>query len=147
MSLAARSMRRSRARASRRACHDQSRSCNSSVRSNAISLSAAYSHAIAADASGNVYLAGYFTGSIDFGGGLLSSAGSSDLYVASFSSSGAYRWARAHGSTGADPGRGQAMDSGGNVYVTGYFTRTMNLGGGAMTSKGSYDIFLLKLVP
>ena len=41
---------------------------------------------VAADASSNILMAGDFSGSLDFGGGLsLTSAGGSDVFVAKFS--------------------------------------------------------------
>ena len=42
------------------------------------------SRGVAADASGNVIVAGFFGGTVDFGGGPLLSAGSFDIYVAIF---------------------------------------------------------------
>ena len=41
-------------------------------------------NAIAADASGNVIVAGRFEGTVDFGGGALTSAGLSDIFIVKF---------------------------------------------------------------
>ena len=46
--------------------------------------SAQYAQAVAVDASGNVIVAGFFLGTVDFGGGALTSAGGSDIFVAKF---------------------------------------------------------------
>ena len=105
-----------------------------------------YSYGIAAGPKGNVYITGAAYSGIDFGGGTLNNNGSYDIYVASFSSAGVYRWSRSHGGTSSDYGRKIATDSQGNVLVTGYLYGSVDFGGGALTSKGSYDIFLLKLV-
>ena len=39
---------------------------------------------VATDASGNVVITGRFEGSVDFGGGLLTSAGYSDIFLAKY---------------------------------------------------------------
>jgi hypothetical protein len=40
-----------------------------------------------------------------------------------------------------------AADASGNVLVTGRFERTVDFGGGPLTSTGGDDVFLLKLHP
>jgi hypothetical protein len=103
---------------------------------------------VAADSSGNVVVTGYQSStSADYGGGLLSSHGSRDIFVAKYSSSGGYVWAKMIGGTGLDGGSGVATDSAGNVCVTGYFstsTAGVDFGGGALFSAGSQDVFLVK---
>jgi hypothetical protein len=81
--------------------------------------------AIATDASGNVYITGQMvTGAggagtgINFGGGATTGYGQIDGYVASFTSTGVFRWAMSFGSTLNDQGRGIITD-GTNVYVAG----------------------------
>jgi hypothetical protein len=103
-----------------------------------------YGYGIDADDKGNVYFTGMFYGSVNFGGGTLTSKGSYDLFMASYTSSGAYRWARSHGSTSSDYGRSIAADAKGNVYGTGYFYYTVDFGGGPLTAS-STDIYLVKL--
>jgi hypothetical protein len=106
------------------------------------STSSDYGYALAVDGSGNVYLAGYFYGSVDFGGGALTSAGSNDIVLASYTPSGAHRWSKRFGGTSSDYGYGVAVDSSGNVYLTGAFYSTIDFGGGTLTSAGSNDVFL-----
>src|SRR5439155_80341 len=100
---------------------------------------------VAIDGSGNVLVAGYFTGTADFGGGPATAIGSYDLFVAKYTGSGAYFWARHFGGTGLVVGQSVAVDANGDVAVTGYFTGTVDFGGGPLTSAGSYDIFVMKL--
>ena len=100
---------------------------------------------VAIDGSGNVLVAGYFTGTADFGGGPATAIGSYDLFVAKYTASGAYFWARHFGGTGLVVGQSVAVDANGDVAVTGYFTGTVDFGGGPLTSAGSYDIFVMKL--
>jgi hypothetical protein len=56
-------------------------------------------------------------------------------------------WSRRFGGTSDDVGRAIAVDSGGNVVVTGYFEDTADFGNGPLPSAGSDDIFVVKLTP
>jgi uncharacterized protein (AIM24 family) len=49
-------------------------------------------YSIAFDSSGNVVLTGTFRGTVDFGGGLLTSAGSDDIFLAKFDGNGTHLW-------------------------------------------------------
>jgi uncharacterized delta-60 repeat protein len=69
-----------------------------------------YGYGIAVDGSGNVYIAGY-TGS--------SGAGSPELLIAKYDTSGTIQWQRTLGGASNDYGFGIAVDGSGNVYVTG----------------------------
>jgi peptidoglycan hydrolase-like protein with peptidoglycan-binding domain len=100
---------------------------------------------IAVDSSGNIYITGYFYETVDFGGGNVTSAGSTDIFVLKLNSSGTFQWVSTFGGTSFDFGRGIAVDSSGNIYITGYFYETVDFGAGNITSSGSADIFVLKL--
>ena len=101
--------------------------------------------AAATDSSGNVVIAGEMQGSVNFGGSKLVSSGTErDVFVARYSSAGAHLWSQRFGSTGSDTGYGVGVDSGGNVYVAGTFSGTVNFGGGPLVSAGNSDIFLAK---
>ncbi len=103
-------------------------------------------HALAVDGSGDVFIAGNFTGTTNLGGANLTSAGANDVFVAKYAgSSGAQVWSRAYGTTGDELGYGIAPDAAGGVYVTGYFSGTGNLGGSNLTSAGGTDIFVARL--
>jgi hypothetical protein len=102
-------------------------------------------YAVTADGSGNVIVTGSFYGTVDFGGGPLTSAGSYDIFVAKFSGvDGAHLWSRQFGGPNQDTGNGVAVDGSGNVLVTGEFMGPVNFGGGPLTSAGSFDIFVAK---
>ncbi|MDH3217262.1 MAG: hypothetical protein OEN01_13420, partial [Candidatus Krumholzibacteria bacterium] len=101
-------------------------------------------YGVAIDASGNVVVTGPFQGTVDFGGGDLVSAGSTDIFVAKYDASGAHQWSQRAGSTGGDIGQGVAVDASGNVVVTGEFQGTVEFGGGDLVSAGSTDIFVAK---
>jgi hypothetical protein len=103
---------------------------------------------------GGVALTGQFIGTVDFdpGSGVakLKSAGSTDVFVARFSSTGAYLWAQRMGGSGSDLGRGIARDADDNLYVTGAYQGTAAFNTGAavvnLTSTGGKDIFVTKIV-
>ena len=105
------------------------------------------------DATGNVYVAGYFNSpSVDFDPGPgsvnLSSMGSDDTFISKFDANGNLLWARALGGTSPDYITDIEIDNSGNVYATGYFGTTVDFDPGvgtfSLTSAGSYDAFVLK---
>lgn len=97
---------------------------------------------IAVDTSGNVYVTGVFRDTVDFGGGDRTSAGESDIFVASYGSDGGYRWSHRFGDSDGDKANGIAVDSSGNVYVTGFFHGTVNFGDEDQISEGEIDVFV-----
>lgn len=102
--------------------------------------------ATATDAAGDVITAGSFAGTVNFGGGQVASAGLDDIFIAKSASNGAYLWSRHIGGVNDDQAHGVAVDSGGNVYVIGSFSGTVDFGLGPVTA-ASPAIFLLKLSP
>lgn len=109
-----------------------------------------YLKSMTSDASGNIYVVGAFTGTINFGSG--SSAGpavGSDIWFGKFSSTGNLIWA--HGLVGGDDDFGWdiALDNSGNIYITGYFgTTTAQLdfdpGSGTAFPTVSHGLFFAK---
>ena len=76
--------------------------------------------AVTTDALGNVFVTGYFSGTVDFGSTRLSSVGNQDLFVAKYMpATGTWAWAQSGGGTGDDQGLGIAV-SNTSVYVTGF---------------------------
>jgi hypothetical protein len=102
---------------------------------------------VTTDASGNVFITGSINGSADFGGGTLTSAGLGDGYIAKFGPTGAHLWSKRFGDSLDQFATGIKADAAGNVVVTGYFSGTVDLGGGPLTSLSGTDIFLAKLSP
>lgn len=102
--------------------------------------------------NGNVIVAGMFTGTIDLDPStnnlIYTSSLDSNVYIASYSSSGALNWANQI--KGRSCIKGLAVDSDENIYVTGYFTLTTyfdvnNSPGTYYTLPGGVqDIFLIK---
>jgi hypothetical protein len=100
---------------------------------------------IATDSSGNSYVTGYFAGTASFGNITFISSGDFDVFVAKLDSSGNWLWAQKAGSISGDCGYGIAIDSSGNIYVTGIFSYNASFGSTTLTSSGWYDIFVAKL--
>ncbi len=106
-----------------------------------------WGYSIATDPSGNVLITGGFSFSAEFGGGPLVSAGLRDVFVAKYAPGGVHLWSQRFGSTGHEDGRCVATDASGNVFVTGWFSGTVDFGGGPLVSAGDYDIFIAKYSP
>ena len=100
---------------------------------------------IAVDGMGNIFVAGDFHDSVNFGGGLITSAGGSDLFVAKFSGTGEHIWAMRFGDAGSQTVAGLTVDDAGNVLVAGSFGGTVDFGGGVLTSADAFDFYAAKL--
>lgn len=101
--------------------------------------------AIAMDAAGNYYVAGYTSGDMDGAGPGIESRGQ-DIFVTKFNSSGAVQWIRQLGASGEtlDEARGIAVDGSGNVFVTGYTRSDLGGPGPGTPMINGVDAFLLK---
>lgn len=99
---------------------------------------------VATDSSGDVAMVGEFNGTVDLGSGALTSAGSSDLFLARYDSDGNCLWSRSFGDASDQRGRGVAIDASGSEVVTGDFAGTVDFGGGPLTSAAGMDAFLAK---
>ena len=91
---------------------------------------------VAVDSNGNVVLAGYIGGDVDFGGGTLTGAGFRDVFVAKFESDGDHIWSRSFGETDHQQADSVALDPSGNVFITGEFRGTVDFGGGPFVNPG-----------
>jgi hypothetical protein len=99
---------------------------------------------VAVDASGSIFIAGTFRGSVNFGGSTLDAAGPFDLdvFVAKFTAGGFHWWSKRFGDTSDQIAVAVTTDLYANVVVTGTMGGTVNFGGGNLTAAGDYDIFL-----
>lgn len=103
--------------------------------------------AVIGDAAGNVFVTGKMGGTVDFGAGPLASAGSQDAFLVKLDSAGNTLWGKRFGGLGFESGDAVAVDAAGNVVVTGILASSADFGGGALTSAGSYDVFVAKFDP
>lgn len=106
------------------------------------------------DNYGNIYAAGFFTDAVDFdpspGTAILNSVGpTNDIYFAKYDSLGNYQYAKSISGTGNDGFGSFAMDTFGNIYMTGTFAGTADFDTGPGTyaitdSGGAQDFFIAK---
>ncbi len=94
--------------------------------------------AMGTDAQGNVYLAGTFSGTVDFDPGTgesnLQALGVYDLFVMKLTTSGDLAWAHRFGDDGYDEAEDLVVDANGNVYVSGPFDGTVDFDPGPEVS-------------
>ena len=105
-----------------------------------------YASCVAVDDASNLYLGGYFSGSIDFGGGALVATGFDDVFLAKFNSNGVHLWSKRFGNSSAQEILDVAVDPPGNVLIAGQFLGTLNFGGANLTALG-VDAFVAKFDP
>ncbi len=103
---------------------------------------------IRTDSSGNVYVTGYFSNTVNFGNGDVTSNGGTDLFIVKYDTNGSYLWANAIGGTGDDDGISLCFDSAGNVYLAGGYNNTVDFDGagdiGTVVSNGGSDAYIAK---
>ena len=104
-------------------------------------------HAAATDHDGNVVTIGEFSGTAVIDRSSLTSAGGTDIAVAKFASTGDLIWWRRFGGPKNDGPADLAIDSSGNIYVTGVFRDTISFGGDSLTSSGGSDAFVAVFSP
>ena len=92
------------------------------------------SNAVAADNLGNVFITGFTEGSLDG-----TNAGERDAYLTKYDSDGMLLWSRQLGTSMRDAGRGVAVDSLGNAFITGGTEGSLE-----GTNAGDRDAFLTK---
>jgi chitodextrinase len=94
-------------------------------------------HGIAVDGSGNIYVSGYTTGSLDG----QTNAGGEDIFLVKYDSTGARQWTRLSGTAGNERGESVAVHNvTGNVYVTGATAGSLD----GQAYSGSGDVYLMK---
>ena len=90
-------------------------------------------------------MTGAFATTADFGGHSLTSAGESDIYIAKVLPNGDIDLVQRGGGIANDNSFDIAVDPNGNIFVTGRFSETVNLGDQSLTSAGSRDAFIAHL--
>lgn len=107
------------------------------------------------DSQGNVYITGYYHGSVDFdpGPGVFwmstSPSFQHDAFILKLDSDGLFLWANRFSSIYSDSGNSLVIDDNDYIYMTGYFSLTVDfnplVGVNTATSNGNVDVFVLKL--
>lgn len=118
--------------------------------------SKAVGRSICVDALSNVFITGYFDGTIDFDPGTkinnITSAGQNDGFIEKLDATGNLVWVKSFGNTDHDAGHSIRLDAAGNIYTSGYFKGTVDFGpkkgGTNLKSKNSgVDFFIQKMNP
>jgi hypothetical protein len=101
---------------------------------------------VAIDQDDSIFVAGQFFGTADFGGGALTTAGMNDVYLAKYSPSGGFVWAKRFGAANDDLAASVAVDGGGNVAITGVFYGSVAFGGATLRNPSNVmsDVFVAK---
>jgi gliding motility-associated-like protein/uncharacterized delta-60 repeat protein len=105
------------------------------------------------DASGNIYRAGHFTGSVDFdpGAGTTSftSIGTKDIFAEKLDVDGSLLWVKRIGGAGIHSASGLMLDASNNLIVTGTFQNSIDFDPGVgtvtLTDNGIADGYMLRL--
>ena len=113
---------------------------------------------IVTDLNGNIYLCGQFLEVTDFdpsptGTSILTphSLGSTDIFVLKLDANGNFIWAKNCGGSAPNSARSIALDQSGNLYLTGYFTGTIDFDPSPFDylvtspSGSGYNTFVLKI--
>lgn len=100
---------------------------------------------VATDANGFSYVTGYFANGVNFGDDRLVSMAPRDVFISKIAADGKYVWARAIKGTGTKQAQSLAVDSGGAVFVSGFFSGQAIFGSKTVTAAGSRDLFVTKL--
>lgn len=104
-----------------------------------------YGLGIATDDSGNCYVTGEFTDDVMFMNQHLTELGGRDLYLARYSPSGKLDWLAVMGGAHSDLSYAIAVDRVGSCYISGAFSPETQYQSHKLKSRGSNDIFLIKL--
>ncbi len=91
---------------------------------------------VATDSSGNIYATGLTYGSLDGN----TNAGTKDIFLVKYNTSGVKQWTRQMGTASEDTGFNVTTDSSGNIYITGDTKGGLD----GNINAGAKDVFLIK---
>jgi hypothetical protein len=99
--------------------------------------------------AGGVVLRGWFSGGpLNLGGpDLDDGGGASSTFVAKLDADGRHVWSKGYGDKDLQAALGVDVDGAGNVVVVGRLAESFDFGGGALTSAGELDAFVVKYGP
>ncbi len=96
------------------------------------------------DTSGNVYVVGYYSGTMTVQGVTLTSKSLFDIFLAKMDSNGNLLWIKSAGGTGQDIAHKVVVDGQGNVGLVGEFQNTAFFGSRTVKAVGLGDAFIAK---
>jgi|GEM_PF-5939448 len=102
--------------------------------------------ALAADAAGNAYLAGEFSGTVGWkGGGSVSSGGSLTAFVTKFDDVNTVQWVANSLGNSNEGAYAIDIDGNGDIYIGGLYNRDVTFGAQTITASQNTDAFVAKL--
>lgn len=108
--------------------------------------SATFIYCVAQDDDASVILAGGLRGTMDFGGGPMTSSNqTADAFIVKLDAGGNVIWQRRGGTNFDQNAYGVSVASNGDVLVIGSNLGSIDLGGGNINSSGSADVFVARL--
>lgn len=97
------------------------------------------------DAQSNIFLTGYFTGTVSFDSLKVTSAGGRDVFITKLDNFGNVKWVQRFGGSGNDQGNDIALDGSANTHVAGSFENTINFDNSHfLHSAGGTDAFAVQ---
>jgi gliding motility-associated-like protein len=94
---------------------------------------------VATDDSGNVYMTGKFSGSLNFGSYSLVAAGTGSIFLVKYNANGNLQWAESPGNNGGSLANSIWVDPDGTTFLTGSFTSpAITFGPVTLTTPGFY---------
>ncbi|MFK7939328.1 MAG: hypothetical protein AB8B82_08110 [Roseovarius sp.] len=101
---------------------------------------------VTTDGAGNIYASGWFSGTVDFGGQSLQSAGSVDAFVAKYNSAGGLIWAKSFGGPAGEGGNEISVTSNGEIAVSMMSSGTTVIDGRSFTfGGGKRDAYVIRM--
>jgi RHS repeat-associated protein len=98
------------------------------------------------DANNNIYVTGYFTGTVTFGSlSSLTSAGGQDIFVAKYNDAGTALFSLKAGGTSDDQGDDIIVDVSNRIFIAGTYQGTATFGSTNKTSAGNLDVYFASL--
>ncbi|MGB3075390.1 MAG: SBBP repeat-containing protein [Chitinophagales bacterium] len=101
-------------------------------------------NSVALDGNGNVYVTGFFSGTMTVNGITITSSGLFDVFIAKYDSNGTLAWLKRAGGSGSDNAYGITCDSNGDIAITGEFQNTASFDSNQVTALGLGDAFIAK---
>jgi hypothetical protein len=99
---------------------------------------------VGVDSAGNTIAVGDFDGTVDFGGGPLTSTGGFDPFIVKVDAMGNHVWSKSFGTAGLQSVQSVAITPTDEIVIAGYFQTSINFGGANLTTSGGSDMFVAK---
>ena len=103
-------------------------------------------YAVKTDSENNVYMAGSFSSTINFGEDSLTSNGTTDIFLVKFNSDEEVVWATSFGSSTDDNVYEIVIDSDDNVIVSGFYSGTLQIGETVLETASDSEVLVAKFL-